>query len=60
MAYEKPSHRAKGNRLLRSPIRQQWWDDTVCHQRDLGVLPEVIPPTQIEHLLEIEKNANPH
>jgi Transposase DDE domain/Insertion element 4 transposase N-terminal len=33
-------------------IAENEWQDKVCHQMDLGLLQEVIPPSMIEELLE--------
>ncbi len=38
--------------LLRLTIPENGWDDKVCHQIDMGMVQEVIPPSLIEELLE--------
>lgn len=37
---------------MRLSIAENGCDDKVCHQIDLGMLQEVIPPSLIEELLE--------
>ena len=38
--------------LMRATIPENGWEDKVCHQIDMGLLQEVIPPSLIEELLD--------
>jgi hypothetical protein len=52
MAYFSHEESQERTCLMRRTIPENGWDDKVCHQIDMGMLEEVIPPSFIEELLE--------